>query len=88
MHKTKSLKLIFEAEKNAERKRTIEAYSTILLLVLRDKFEFEPEKLNEVIFEINEHFDAMFKGYFNMNDAREALKKEGIEFGLNWEGKK
>lgn len=59
---------------------TVQQYSAVLLLCLKDKFGFTPEQLQDVALHINETFDCINEGYLSLNDITQVLKEEdGID---------
>lgn len=60
---------------------TGKANMIITLMVLNDKFDFTPEKLDDFLTEYQKQLDAFNTGYVeDVNDFRKVLKEEcGIE---------
>lgn len=57
-------------------KFTVENYSSVLLLCLKDKFNFTTEQLQEIAGYVNDAFESVCEGYLTLNDITETLKKE------------
>lgn len=57
-------------------KFTIENYSYVLLLCLKDKFDFSTEELQEVSEYINDTFDSIDEGYLSLEDIQNVLEEE------------
>lgn len=55
---------------------TVENYSAVVLLCLKDKFNFTTEQLQEVAWSINDTFDSVEKGYVSLDDIIQTLKEE------------
>ena len=55
---------------------TIENYTAILLICLKDKFDFTPEQLKTVSDHINNQFDSVTKGYVTFEDILATLDQE------------
>jgi len=55
---------------------TVDNYSAVLLLCLKDKFSFTTEELTKVTCYINDTFDSIDQGYISLNDIIETLKLE------------
>ena len=51
-------------------------YSAAVLLVLKDKFDFDTDQLKEAVDYINETFDSICEGYLTLNDISDVLKEE------------
>lgn len=63
---------------------TVLNYSSVVLLCLKDKFDFTTEQLKEVTAHINNTFDSVCQGYLTLNDILETLKEENnIEISYN-----
>ena len=63
---------------------TIKNYSSVLLLCLKDHFDFTPEQLSEVSHHIDFQFEAINEGRVSFNDIAMALKDEdNIEISYN-----
>lgn len=59
---------------------TVEKYSAVLLLCLKDKFGFTSGQLQAAAMHINETFDAVNEGYLTLDDIAQTLKEEdGID---------
>ena len=54
--------------------KTVENYSAVLLLCLKDKFSFSSEELQEVTNHINETFDNIQDGYLSLNDIIDSIE--------------
>lgn len=57
-------------------KDTVQNYSAVLLLCLKDKFGFTSEQLKDVAGHIDETFDAINEEYLSLNDIIQTLKEE------------
>ena len=57
-------------------KFTIEQYSGVVLLCLKDKFDFTTEQLQEASMYINDTFDSVCEGYLSLHDIIKTLKEE------------
>lgn len=55
---------------------TVQNYSAVLLLCLKDKFGFTSEQLKAAAGHINETFDAINEGYLSLDDIVQTLKEE------------
>jgi len=55
---------------------TVENYSAVVLLCLKDKFNFTSEQLQDVAWHINDTFDSVEKGYLSLEDIIQTLKEE------------
>lgn len=55
---------------------TIKNYSAILLICLRDKFDFTPEQLQEITNHINSQFDSVDLGYVTFDDILATIEQE------------
>ena len=55
---------------------TVENYSAVVLLCLKDKFDFTTKQLQEVAWYINDTFDSVEKGYVSLDDIIQTLKEE------------
>jgi len=55
---------------------TVENYSAVVLLCLKDKFNFTSEQLQDVAWYINDTFDNVEKGYLSLEDIIQTLKEE------------
>ena len=55
---------------------TIENYSAVVLLCLKDKFNFTPEQLQDVANYIDDTLDSIDKGYLSLDDIIQTLKEE------------
>ena len=55
---------------------TVENYSAVVLLCLKDKFNFTSEQLQDVAWYINDTFDSVEKGYLSLEDIIQTLKEE------------
>lgn len=63
---------------------TIENYSSVILLCLKDKFDFNTEELQKVAIYINDMFDSICLDYLTLSDISTTLKEENnleINFG-------
>lgn len=78
----KAFNALIEKAKSTTRREVIEAYSAVLVLVLKDKFEFTPEQLKEVVMEINHQFDCMADELFHPTEILETLREEGVDIEL------
>lgn len=57
-------------------KFTIKNYSYVLLLCLKDKFDFSTEELQEITEYINDTFDSINEGYLSLEDIQNVLEEE------------
>ena len=55
---------------------TIENYSAVVLLCLKDKFNFTTGQLQDVANYIDDTFDSIDKGYLSLDDIIQTLKEE------------
>lgn len=55
---------------------TVENYSAVVLLCLKDKFNFTSEQLQDVAWCIDDTFDSVEKGYLSLDDIIQTLKEE------------
>jgi dGTP triphosphohydrolase len=55
---------------------TVENYSAVVLLCLKDKFGFTSKQLQDVAWHINDTFDSVEKGYLSLEDIIQTLKEE------------
>ena len=55
---------------------TIENYSAVVLLCLKDKFNFTPGQLQDVANYIDDTLDSIDKGYLSLDDIIQTLKEE------------
>jgi len=55
---------------------TVENYSAVLLLCLKDKFGFTSKQLQDAACHIDETFDAVNEGYLSLDDIIQTLKEE------------
>ena len=55
---------------------TIENYSAVVLLCLKDKFNFTTGQLQDVANYIDDTFDSIEKGYLSLDDIIQTLKEE------------
>jgi hypothetical protein len=55
---------------------TVENYSAVMLLCLKDKFNFTTGQLQEIAWCINDTFDSIEKGYLSLDDIIQTLKEE------------
>jgi len=55
---------------------TVEKYSAVVLLCLKDKFDFTSGQLQDVALHINETFDAINEEYLSLDDIVQTLKEE------------
>lgn len=51
-------------------------YSAVVLLCLKDKFDFTPEQLAVVADHINDMFGSVCAGYLTVEDIESTLKEE------------
>ena len=56
----------------------VQNYSAVVLLCLKDKFDFTTDQLKEVINYINDTFDAVCDGYLTLDDIRKLLVSKMI----------
>lgn len=54
----------------------VEHYSAVVLLCLKDKFDFTTEQLQDISFYVNDTFDSIEKGYLSLDDIIQTLKEE------------
>lgn len=54
----------------------IKNYSSVLLICLKDKFDFTPEQLTEVAIQIDKQFDAINEGRLSFDDILTVLREE------------
>ena len=83
--------IILKNEKKARKERyneglcfTIKNYSAVVLLCLKDKFDFTPDQLQEVSKHINDMFASVCEGYLSLSDVEKVLREEegiAISFG-------
>ncbi len=57
-------------------KFTVRNYSSVILLCLKDKFDFTPEQLQQAAVYINDTFDSVCEGYLSLDDIDKTLKEE------------
>ena len=63
---------------------TIRNYSAVMLLCLKDKFDFTNEQLKEITIHVNETFNCVCEGYLSLNDISKTLKEENdLEIRFN-----
>lgn len=62
--------------KNAAKSEAISLTSIILMTVLWDKEHYTPEDMQRVWREVEDLSDSIIKGYCNIADLRNVLKKE------------
>jgi hypothetical protein len=65
---------------------TAKSYSAVILLVLKDKFDFTTEQLQEAAKHIGNTFDSVCEGYLSLEDIEKTLDEENnleIRFGTN-----
>lgn len=63
---------------------TVRNYSAVMLLCLKDKFNFSTEQLGEVAILVNDTFDSVCEGYLTLEDISETLKEENdLELQFN-----
>jgi hypothetical protein len=65
---------------------TAKSYSAVVLLCLKDKFDFNTEQLQEVAKHISNTFDSVCEGYLSLQDIEQTLDEENdieIRFGTN-----
>ena len=55
---------------------TIQNYSAVILLCLKDKFDFTTEELQQVAIYINDMFDSICQDYLTLSDISNTLKEE------------
>jgi hypothetical protein len=55
---------------------TVENYSAVVLLCLKDKFGFTSKQLQDVAWYINDTFDSVEEGYLSLEDIIQTLKEE------------
>ena len=55
---------------------TVQNYSSVVLLCLKDKFDFTTEQLKEITTHINNTFDSVCAGYLTLDDILQTLKEE------------
>lgn len=55
---------------------TVENYSAVVLLCLKDNFNFTSEQLQDVAWCIDDTFDSVEKGYLSLDDIVQTLKEE------------
>lgn len=63
---------------------TAKNYSAVVLLCLKDKFDFTTDQLKEVSGHINSTFDSICGGYLTLQDIMDTLEEENhihITFG-------
>lgn len=66
--------------------KTIKNYSSVVLLCLKDRFDFTADELHKVAVSINDTFDSICQGYLTLGDISKTLKEEdNIE--LSFDGK-
>lgn len=66
-------------------KFTVKNYNAVLLLCLKDKFNFSTEQLGEVVVLVNGTFDSVCKGYLTLEDIVETLREED-DINLTYNG--
>lgn len=64
----------------------VQNYSAVVLLCLKDKFDFTTDQLKEVVNYINDTFDAVCDGYLTLDDIRKTLSIEN-DMKITFEGK-
>ena len=63
---------------------TIQNYSSVILLCLKDKFDFTTEELQQVAIYINDMFDSICLDYLTLSDISNTLKEENnLEIRFN-----
>lgn len=65
-------------------KFAIENYSSVILLCLKDKFDFSTEQLQAAAYHINNTFDSVCQDYLSISDIANTLMEENdiqIVFG-------
>lgn len=63
---------------------TAENYSAVILLCLKDKFNFSTEQLIDVKNYVNDTFDSVCEGYLTLEDISETLREENdLELQFN-----
>ena len=55
---------------------TVENYSAVVMLCLKDKFGFTSKQLQDAAWHINETFDSINEGYLSLDDIIQTLKEE------------
>lgn len=58
----------------------LDKYSAVVLLCLQDKFDFNPDQLQEAVVHINNNFDNILEGRISFDDVIQTLREET---GLN-----
>lgn len=66
-------------------KFSMQNYSAVLLLCLKDKFDFTADQLEQTAKYVNDTFDSVYEGYLTLNDIAEALKEED-DLDLSYNG--
>ena len=54
----------------------VQKYSSVILICLKDKFDFTPEQLQVVAAHANNYFDSICNGDVTFNDIAETLLEE------------
>lgn len=63
---------------------TVKNYSSVILLCLKDKFNFNNDELQKIAIYINDTFDSVCKGYLTLNDISQVIKEEnGLEVSFD-----
>ena len=82
-HKPKKKSTIFQQLVKAKQEgytkgvtSTIENYSAVVLLCLKDKFNFTTGQLQDVANYIDDTLDSIDKGYLSLDDIIQTLKEE------------
>lgn len=55
---------------------TVQNYSAVMLLCLKDKFDFTVEQLQEMTFHTNNYFDSVIMGEVSLSDISTVLQEE------------
>lgn len=55
---------------------TVQNYSAVMLICLKDHFDFTTEQLQEISFHTNNYFDSVVKGLVTLDDVTTVLKEE------------
>ena len=55
---------------------TVKNYSSVILLCLKDKFDFNNDELHKIALSINDTFDSVCQGYLTLNDISKTLEEE------------
>lgn len=65
---------------------TVQNYSSVMLLCLKDKFDFTTEQLKELSEHVNNTFDSVCQGYLTLGDVSDILKEEN-NITISFDGK-